>query len=207
MVSIYLSYYKYKKKPHCVNGVVKYFSDDITNYIKHYDTEIGRNQRIIARILLYRILKSIYGSNKSKILISKICKDISGKDIIPESPTIDFSYSYSHGIVICALAVNSKVGIDIEEIKSFDINEYNQVLCNEELLQIRSSPNPVVKFLNIWTQKEAILKMQGTGLLVDDLKIQNIILENTGNISTFTNNGYVYTISINDINKPIFKWI
>ena len=68
----------------------------------------------------------------------------------------------------------------------------------EEAESIFSNPFPDVAFTRIWTQKEAVLKLKGTGI-VDDLhsvlnpdKLQGIKLQTIENPSM----GYVYTIAI-----------
>ena len=54
----------------------------------------------------------------------------------------------------------------------------------EECQQIFSSPNPDAAFISLWTKKEAVFKLKGTGIN-DDIK-EILSQENTKDISIVT---------------------
>ena len=77
---------------------------------------------------------------------------------------IDFNITHSGDCVACAIAHNMKLGIDVEEIKSINIDDIIPVLRDEELEEMRrtnASPETILRF---WTRKEAIVKASGEGL-------------------------------------------
>ena len=59
------------------------------------------------------------------------------------------------------------VGIDIESIRSFKPELMRKTMNEDEQLRITSSAIPEVEFIRFWTQKEALLKLQGTGIIAD----------------------------------------
>jgi 4'-phosphopantetheinyl transferase len=77
---------------------------------------------------------------------------------------IDFNISHSGDIVVIAMGRNLRLGIDVEEIKPVDIDDFELFFSAEELLAIKQSPDPLVSFYHLWTKKEAVLKANGKGM-------------------------------------------
>lgn len=75
---------------------------------------------------------------------------------------LDFNISHSNGLVACAIGENSKVGIDVEWIKEIELADFVSQFTMEEWEQIES--NGYVRFYNLWTRKEAVIKADGAGL-------------------------------------------
>ena len=77
-------------------------------------------------------------------------------------------FSISHCKRGIAVAVSEKpIGIDIESIRSFKPELMRKTMNEDEQLRITSSAIPEVEFIRFWTQKEALLKLQGTGIISD----------------------------------------
>lgn len=122
--------------------------------------------------LKFRHLFGQYACLKSYELLTKLLQQSSpifsynehGK---PELPGIHFSISHCK-LGIAVVVSDSPVGIDIESIHREDETLIKRTMNEQERAMIRQSPDPSVAFTSLWTQKEAILKLQGTGL-VDDL--------------------------------------
>lgn len=77
-------------------------------------------------------------------------------------------FSISHCKTGIAVAVSQNpVGIDIESIRSFKPELMRKTMNEDEQLRITSSAIPEVEFIRFWTQKEALLKLQGTGIISD----------------------------------------
>ena len=77
---------------------------------------------------------------------------------------IDFNITHSGDCVACAIAYDMKLGIDVEEIKSINVDDIIPVLRDEELEEMKrtsASPETILRF---WTRKEAIVKASGEGL-------------------------------------------
>ena len=77
-------------------------------------------------------------------------------------------FSISHCKRGIAVAVSENpIGIDIEAIRTFSPDLMRKTMNEDEQLRITSSAIPEVEFIRFWTQKEALLKLQGTGIISD----------------------------------------
>lgn len=79
-------------------------------------------------------------------------------------PNVDFNLSHcKNGI---AVAINDQpVGVDIESFHNIDSPLIKRTMNEAEIQQINASNNPAKVFTQLWTQKEAVLKLLGTGLI------------------------------------------
>lgn len=106
-----------------------------------------------------------------------------------------FSISHcKHGI---AVAISEMpIGIDIEHIRTAKPDLVARTMNENEQQQIWSSDQPDVAFTSLWTQKEAVLKMQGTGI-ISDIKNTLVALENI-DLQTKVNidKQYAYTLAL-----------
>ena len=77
-------------------------------------------------------------------------------------------FSISHCKRGIAVAVSENpIGIDIEAIRTFSPELMRKTMNEDEQLRITSSAIPELEFIRFWTQKEALLKLQGTGIISD----------------------------------------
>lgn len=79
---------------------------------------------------------------------------------------IDFNISHSGKFVVCAAAENIRLGVDIEQIKPVDLNDFQEQFSDDEMRFIQSDDGSFVNFYNIWTKKEALIKADGKGLSI-----------------------------------------
>ena len=86
-----------------------------------------------------------------------------GKPYLKNYPGWYFNFSHCRNAVCCVLS-NEEIGIDIEEIGIYkeSLAEY---ICNEnELDLIRQSEHRADEFYKLWTMKESVFKMLGSGI-------------------------------------------
>lgn len=95
---------------------------------------------------------------------------------------IDFNISHSGQYVVCAVSDSNIVGIDIEEIKPIDINDFKNYWQAKELEAINNSPDQGGKFYCYWTRKEAVVKADGGGLSIPlreiDVTTNSVLVRN-----------------------------
>ncbi len=94
----------------------------------------------------------------NKALLSEVQFEEKGKPFIPNSK-VYFNISNTKGIVVLVLH-NKPVGIDVEKIRESKEAIYKRVFCSEEVRFIKSAED----FTNLWTRKEAVVKLFGGGL-------------------------------------------
>lgn len=115
-----------------------------------------------------------------------------GKPYIPDGPY----FSISHCKEGIAVAIDDEpVGIDIESIRRADEDLIIRTMYAREQEEIRSAQDPARAFTRLWTQKEALVKAQGIGIVsfeqLRDVRIQNSEFR----IQTVENEKYIYSIA------------
>lgn len=95
-----------------------------------------------------------------------------GKPYLPTYPNLHFSISHCSQAVGCILS-EMPCGLDIERVRRASPSLISKTMNRNEEHQIYSSSHPEVEFIRLWTRKEAVFKLLGTGI-TDDM--QNILL-------------------------------
>lgn len=86
-----------------------------------------------------------------------------GKPFLTAHPDIHFSISHCQKAIAVAVS-DSPVGIDVESFRRFSDGLLDKTMNSDEKAAILSSDAPEEKFASLWTCKEAVFKMQGTGI-------------------------------------------
>ena len=109
-------------------------------------------------------------------------------------------FSISHCKQGIAVAVSdTPIGIDIEAIRPFNEGLMRKTMNSEEQTHIFSSSYPETEFIRLWTQKEAYVKMQGTGIISEMHNILSNTLGVTWEQILNTEKEYICTICKKDI--------
>ncbi len=115
-----------------------------------------------------------------------------GKPFLNDYPEIFFSFSHSKNVAICAIDTQP-IGADIEVFRDIGVDMINYSMNDKEQQIILSSANQSATFLKIWTQKESVFKLIGTGI---DNNLKNILNNNTKySIESFETDKMVYSIA------------
>ena len=90
----------------------------------------------------------------------------------PQLASNEFQFNISHcqNWIVCAIATQQKIGIDIEDTqKSITLDDYAIVFSDHEINYLSSLPTSKQKnsFFNLWTRKEAAIKLLGLGFSAD----------------------------------------
>ena len=87
----------------------------------------------------------------------RIEPDANGKPSFPDCPDIHFSYSHTRGRVLCAVS-DSPVGADIEAHREVSGAAVRRLMsdCGD------------FDFFELWTLRESLFKLRGTGSLLTD---------------------------------------
>ena len=135
-----------------------------------------------------RILKQKIKQNADNMLIGEILAKVAikktfGIDIAKQNftytehrkpylsdfPNVHFNISHSGEYVACCVS-DKPVGTDIQKIGEYNSDVAKRVCNEKELVQIENSIDKESEFTKLWTQKEAVLKMYGTGIADGDIK-------------------------------------
>jgi 4'-phosphopantetheinyl transferase len=120
---------------------------------------------------------------------------------------IDFNISHSGDYVVFAITKGSRLGVDIEEIKKINLNDFQRVMTPSQWDKIYSAKYPVKEFYRYWTIKESVIKAEGKGLSIplDKLEVNNNIVQYDGKswlVHTLeVSNSYCAAIATNQLSE------
>lgn len=80
---------------------------------------------------------------------------------------VDFSISHCKNAIAVVLS-DRPVGVDVESFRHAEDALLRRTMNSREQEEVRAAADPAEAFTRLWTRKEAVLKLRGTGL-VDDL--------------------------------------
>ena len=80
---------------------------------------------------------------------------------------VDFSISHCKNAIAVALS-DRPIGVDVERFRHSEDSLLERTMNPEEQAEVRAAADPAEAFTRLWTRKEAVLKLRGTGL-VDNL--------------------------------------
>jgi phosphopantetheinyl transferase len=104
-------------------------------------------------------------------------------------------FSISHCKAGIAVAVSEKpIGIDIEAVRKPNDGLVCKTMNTEEYTSIIADSSPDWAFIRLWTQKEAYLKMKGTGI-ISDLKLVLTDAQDA-EFRSYDNNDLQYVVTI-----------
>lgn len=136
-------------------------------------------------ILKFKRWEDAHTSLLGKILLMEGLADMGYKDMTIDrikmneygrpyfQEKIDFNISHSANAVVCAITDKGKIGIDIEKKSVIELDDFKKFLRPEEWILLKSSPEPLSLFYELWTRKEAVIKAIGKGL---SIPLQDVIL-------------------------------
>ena len=108
---------------------------------------------------------------------------------------VDFSISHCKNAIAVALS-DRPVGVDVESFRQAEEPLLKRTMNPEEQAEVRAAADPAEAFTRLWTRKEAVLKLRGTGI-VDNL---HEVLSNLDNVHLQTivnkNRQYAYTLAM-----------
>jgi 4'-phosphopantetheinyl transferase len=166
--------------------------------------------------ICYSVVHSLLKKRLSRVLNKKE-QDIHINYFNNEKPFIheiglDFNMSHSGHVFSFIIADNFtlRVGVDIEMVreinnmKSISTDYFSDAECSYVFLPETNETEELCKFYEIWTRKEAFLKMIGIGLYTDLSKIEvtpgmnTINIELTENYKVSSQQAFIYTKRYND---------
>ena len=158
------------------------YKDILPNDVKEKAFKFKRWQDrqafLIGKLLIWKGLTQF---NYENDCLTRIQFNSYGKPYIDQN--IFFNLSHSGQYVICAF-FTEEIGIDIEEIKEIEIDDFNKIFTEGERKCLKNSRNPTNDFFRYWTMKESIIKAEGKGLsipldLIDTSNAKYVIHNNT----------------------------
>ncbi len=154
--------------------------------------EKGKKLCIAADRLAKTALSEVLHLPKSEITIEV---SPSGKPYLEGNP-VYFSLSHSGNRVFCAVA-KCPIGIDAEEVRPIAVKSAERICTQQEIDYLNTSTDEAEKnlrFLTIWTRKEAIFKVIGN-LPRDDKNTEVLDPDTKWSITTRTEDNYIISVA------------
>jgi 4'-phosphopantetheinyl transferase len=145
------------------------FQPDEQERILRYKKPADAKRTVLGRLLLLAGLKDFGVWLKD---LRCLCYSEKRKPQLSGLDNISFSVSHSGEVVALVLSDDSKVGIDIEETKGFDLEDFEHYVSMIGAWEVWESDRSAENFYRIWTKSEAALKAHGTGFLIDPSKLE-----------------------------------
>ncbi|RRN69522.1 4'-phosphopantetheinyl transferase superfamily protein [Peribacillus simplex] len=200
-----------------VDELPHFLSQDEWRRAEKYHHEKSRRTFLACRYALRKLLSSYTQLLPTEL---ELVFNSHGKPALsPHQNTIGLSFNLSHtdDLACIAIASHMEVGVDIEEVKllSEEMEEMIPTFMNQqEINKFRSiRSNRELFFYHIWTQKEAVLKAMGTGLLSDPTvikahttahaAIRNLSLEGWV-INTYAISSHILAVCTKHEAQPLF---
>ena len=133
---------------------------------------------------------------KDDIVLPEFLYNQYGAPFIENGPYFSISHCKS-GIAVAVS--DTPIGIDIESIRTPKVDLVRKTMNSVEQSAIFSAANPDWAFTRLWTQKEALLKMKGTGIIAD---LHEALLDADGVMFTQIDNlEHTYTFCVAQPNR------
>lgn len=83
----------------------------------------------------------------------------------------DFNISHSGGAVVCAVANQATVGIDVELLRWLQPDNFTLCMTHQQIEMFHLAGDPSKELLKMWVAKESVAKAYGVGLGTDFRKM------------------------------------
>jgi 4'-phosphopantetheinyl transferase len=157
-------------------------------------------------IIVHGLLRQLLGEYLDVPPVSvSIGYNAYGKPYLTGDPgRMFFNLSHSAGVSVLAFDPANEIGVDVEQIrKNFEYRPIVDRFFSDDDKRYLDSPGkePVLRFYEIWTRKEALLKAFGTGI-TENLDINVFSLKDPGFSLTTMRYTRDYVISVAAAHRP-----
>lgn len=151
----------------------------VTDYLSRKGLVDDRKRTLVGILLAHTAAKALCGAENPTL-----CYTEAGKPYFSDVP-MHFSISHTENLVVCVAAENN-IGADIEKIRPMNTRLAARYFTEAEQAYVEAD---TVRFLEVWTKKEAYAKWQGEGLAA-------AFAVDTTSLSFYTENDGEYILSV-----------
>lgn len=134
---------------------------ELLDLMSRYRRWEDRQSKLLGKLLLGRCLADL-GSGSG--VLHDLAYNQYGRPFL-DYP-LDFNISHSGECVVCAVATEGKVGVDVEQIRMVPLEDFSTCFNAREWSEITAAPAKYAKFFQMWTIKESVMKAHGGGLSI-----------------------------------------
>lgn len=152
----------------------------------------GRRECTVSYLLLCQLLREHHGIDEApRFVIGE-----HGKPTLADYPHLHFNISHCRCAALCAVD-ERPVGVDVERVRPVRDDLLHYTMNADEIRVIKDCAQQDVAFTQLWTRKEAVCKLLGTGIgnNLRDILLQaadrGVLLETT----LAADGRYAYTVA------------
>lgn len=163
--------------------MLDFVSEEKMEKIANIKNSENQLQTLLAEVLLRVILCTRFGFENTNITFER---DSNGKPYLTNKE-VHFNISHSKDLVAVAVS-RQNIGVDLEKIRDVNVKLIERYFTEKEKQYISINKiNWQTRFFEVWTKKEALLKMSGLGLRVklDELETREFATVKTFNLDEF----------------------
>lgn len=147
-----------------------------------FQIEESKNTFLTCRFALRKLLGMYLNVEPSKLNLSFNCYGKPDLSPIQNTPGLSFNLSHTENLACLAIATHTQIGVDIEKVRplSPEMEDMTHLFMSDtEINTFRGiDVQKEWAFYHTWTQKEALLKAIGTGLLTDPTTFKAYLTSN-----------------------------
>jgi 4'-phosphopantetheinyl transferase len=139
-------------------------SDDERDRATHFRFERDRTLSLATRLLARTTLSRYVATAPAAW---RFTTTAFGRPLIDPPSRLNFNLSNTHGLVVCAVAWDAELGVDVEHLdRAAPLEVASHSFAPSELAQLVALPrsNQTRRFFDYWTLKESYIKARGLGL-------------------------------------------
>jgi 4'-phosphopantetheinyl transferase len=162
MLQVYLASSEIRLSEEMEREYMSGMPESMRTAIQRYRRWEDRQATLFGKLLLQHVLRC-QTVDQGSLCLERLEQTDKGKPFIRGGP--GFNISHSGGLVALALVDAGTVGIDVEKIRPIQIEEFSRYLPEISECGACDTSEGLNRFYACWTQKEAVLKAEGSGLL------------------------------------------
>lgn len=144
----------------CVCAYLPLVSEQRQQRLARFAVEKDKVASLLAQLLARYVLTQTLGIDNTQI---HFARGAHGKPYLESFADVHFSVSHTDGCVAFAIGTG-RLGVDAEKRRPANLRIAERFFTARETERIYASADRQAAFFEVWTKKEAYLKMRGTGL-------------------------------------------
>ncbi|HCN49552.1 MAG TPA: 4-phosphopantetheinyl transferase [Chryseobacterium sp.] len=168
MIILY-TFIQEEKHQDLLNRYLNVFSEDLKTNILKYRRWQDAQLSLLGKVLLQHGLSTYYDIFETEIRLS-----LNHKPYLKDDP-VHFNISHSKEMVVCAIG-EFPIGIDVEFYDiAVNYKDFEFQMTPGEIKKIHEADDKIKHFFTYWTEKEAVMKAHGDGMMLplDSFEVLN----------------------------------
>ncbi|MBQ9981218.1 MAG: 4'-phosphopantetheinyl transferase superfamily protein [Oscillospiraceae bacterium] len=201
MIDVFYLFVDNQKSFEPYRKYMKYISVERQKRIERFYFDKDKITSLFSELLARKVISEKTGLKYDDIVFLLTEK---GKPYILQADSYHFSVSHSGRCIVFA-DNTSPIGVDTEFIKDAKMNIAKNYFSADEYEYIKQSGEPDRTFFEIWTKKEAYVKMTGEGISVGFDTFSTFDEKKKKDFYTWGEKGYMFSVCTENLLKESIK--